>query len=92
MQGNVLRWIALAGGLSGGAVNYALLAIGCKQILLGKKRGALQILGGMLIPIASLALCAWLSPALLPWFGCACAGVLVLTAAAHMLYYIRKKK
>ena len=83
--------IALAGGLLGGALNYTLLAVGCKQILSGKKRGALWIPGSIAIPAAGLALCALLSPALLPWFGCACGGMLVLLAIARMAYYLRKK-
>ena len=81
-----VRWFALAGGLACGALNYALLAIGCKQVLHGAKRGALLIPGGVSIPLAGLALCAAFSPALLPWFGCACAGMLALLALGHMIY------
>ena len=86
-----MRWVALAGGLLGGAINYALLAAGCKKLLSGARRGVLFILGGISIPVAGLLLCAVLSPGLLPWFGCACAGALVLPAIARMLYFIRKK-
>ena len=84
-----MRWISLAGGLFGGALNYALLAAGCKRILAGAKRGALLILGGVLIPVAGLALCAAFSPALLSWFGCACAGALGILSIVN---FIRRKK
>jgi len=87
-----MRWIALAGGLLGGALNYALLAVGCKQILDARKRGVLWILGSVLGSAAGLALCVLFSPALLPWYGCACGGTLSLLAIARMIYYIRKKK
>ena len=83
--------IALAGGLLGGALNYTLLAAGSRRITGGGRRGALLILGGILAPVAGLGLCAAFSPNLLLWFGCACAGALVLLAAARMLYSIRKK-
>ena len=86
-----MRWIALAGGLLGGALNYALLAVGCKKLLGGNRRGALIIPGGVLAPLTGLTLCAALSPDLLLWFGCACAGALVLPAVARMIYSIRKK-
>jgi len=86
-----MRWVALAGGLLGGALNYALLAIGCGQIPNGRKRGALWILGGVLGSSAGLVLCALLSPALLPWFGCACGGMLILLAIVRTTYYLRKK-
>ncbi|MDR2686538.1 MAG: hypothetical protein LBB75_02205 [Oscillospiraceae bacterium] len=86
-----MRWIALAGGLLGAALNYALLAAGCRRILAGTKRGALLILGGVLVPAIGLALSAAFSPAVLPWTGCACAGALILLAAARMLHFIRKK-
>ena len=84
----VLRWIALAGGLAGGAANFWLLAAGCKRLLGKGKRGALFILGGVLVPVGGLTLCAWLSPALLPWFGCACGGMLSLLAIARMLRFV----
>jgi len=87
-----MRWIALAGGLLGGALNYALLAAGCKRILGGKKHGAPWILGGIGVPAAGLALCAALIPALLPWFGCACGGSLILLAAARAAFiFIRRE-
>ena len=81
--------IALAGGLLGGALNYAMLAAGGKRILAGAKRGALLILGGVLIPMAGLALCAASAPTLLPWFGCACAGALGILSIVN---FIRRKK
>ena len=84
-----MRWVALAGGLLSGALNYALLAIGCKQVLSGMKHGALLILGGILVPVTGLALCAAFCPALLPWFGCACAGALGILSIVN---YIRRKK
>ena len=84
-----MGWIALAGGLLGGALNYALLAAGCKKILDGMKRGALLILGGILAPVTGLLLCASISPSLLPWFGCACAGALGILSIAD---FIRRKK
>jgi hypothetical protein len=87
-----VRLLALAAGLAAGALNCALLAAGCKRILAGRKRGVLWILGGIAVSAAGLGLYAALAPAMLPWFGCACAGALVLLAAARMLYYIRKKK
>jgi len=86
-----MRWVALAGGLLGGALNYALLAAGCKQLVNGAKRGVLFILGGVSMPVTGLLVCAYLSPGLLIWFGCACAGALILPAIARMAYYIRKK-
>jgi hypothetical protein len=84
-----VRWIALAGGLLGGALNYALLAIGCKEILSGVKRGVFLIPGGVLVPVTGLALCAAASPALLPWFGCACAGALGILSIVN---FMRRKK
>ena len=81
-----MRWIALAGGLAAGGANYALLAMGAKRLLGGNRRGALWLLGGALVSAAGLVLCAALSPALLPWFGCACAGALVLPALGRMIY------
>ena len=86
-----MRWVALAAGLLGGALNYALLAAGCKKLLDGAKRGVLFVLGGISAPVTGLLLCAMFSPGVLPWFGCACAGALVLPAVARMIYFIRKK-
>jgi len=81
--------MALAGGLLGGALNYALLAIGGKRILSGMKRGALSVLGGTAVPAAGLIVCASLSPAVLPWFGCSCAGTLGMLSVVN---FIRRKK
>jgi hypothetical protein len=69
-------------------LNCALLAAGCKR--LGRRRGGLWLTGGVLVPMAGLARCALLSPALLPWFGCACAGSLALLAILWTTY-LRKK-
>ena len=87
-----MPWIALCTGLAAGGVNYALLARGAKRITGGGRRGALWILGGLLIPVAGLAGCAALAPAMLPWFGCAAGGALTLPALGHMVITILKSK
>jgi hypothetical protein len=83
-----MRWIALLAGLAAGGADYALLARGCERLVCGGGRGGLCILGGACAAAAGLGTCAALSPALLPWFGCACGGVLTLLAVIH---FIRKK-
>ena len=84
-----MRWAAMLAGLACGGANYALLATGCGRLTSGNKCGALWLLGGVLLPVAGLFVCALASPALLAWFGCAAVGTLVLLAlAAHLL---RKK-
>ena len=87
-----MQWIALALGIVCGAANYILMAVGCKRITGGGKQGALFLLGGFLIPAAGLMICALASPALLLWFGCACAGSLPLLALLHMAYLLWKKR
>ena len=87
-----MQWIALALGIVCGGANYALMAIGCKQITGSNKRGALFLLGGFLFPVAGLIICALVSPSLLLWFGCACAGALPLLALLHMAYLLLKKR
>ena len=86
-----MRWAAMACGLACGALNYALLAVGCGRILARNKRGALWVLGGVLCSATGLYLCASISPALLPWFGCACGGALTLLALGHMIKTIASK-
>lgn len=89
----ILRLIALLGGLIAGGANYALLYAGCKRF--GSApfwRSALLLFGGMLLPVIGLALCAVLRPAALVWFGCACAGILVLLAAGHMAWRLRQDR
>ncbi|MDR0530905.1 MAG: hypothetical protein LBG83_02440 [Oscillospiraceae bacterium] len=72
---------ALAAGLLVGGANYLLLAAGSRRFLSGAKgRGGWLMLGGVLLPVAGLALIFWLSPEQLLWFGCAAAGALVLLA------------
>jgi hypothetical protein len=88
-----VRWAfrglaALCAGFAAGALDYVLLSRGCGRLTGGGKRGALWILAGFGAPVAGLGLCAALSPAALPWFGCACGGVLTLLAVIH---FIRKK-
>jgi len=84
----LVRVLALAAGLAAGALNCALLAAGCKR--LGRRRGGLWLLGGVLVSVTGLVLYALLSPALLPWFGCACAGSLILLAVPWAIH-LRKK-
>ena len=86
-----MRWAVLCAGLLSGAANFLLLAGGAKRIAHGGKRGALWLLGGALVPVAGLIACALLSPALLPWFGCACAGTLLLLAVVRIAQSLRKK-
>ena len=87
-----MRWLALGAGLVAGALNYALLARGCKRLTGGGRRGGLWILGGVCVAVAGLGLCAALEPLLLPWFGCAAGGLLTLLALGHMLLTVAKAK
>ena len=88
-----MHWITLGAGLAAGFLNYALLARGCKRLTGGGKHGALWILGGICVPVASLVVCAGLAPAMLPWFGCAAGGILALLAIGHMcITLIRSRK
>ena len=87
-----MPWVAFCLGLACGGANYALLALGCGRLTGGKKRGALWISGGVLLPVAGLVICALASPALLVRFGCACAGMLTLLALIQMIYQLRKSR
>ena len=87
-----MQWIALALGTVCGGANYIIMAIGCKQITCGNKRGVLCLLGGFLIPAAGLMICAAAFPALLLWFGCSSAGSLPILALLHGGYLLLKKR
>jgi|GEM_PF-3701215 len=87
-----MHWIALALGIICGGANYVLMAIGCKRITSGRKQGVLFLLGGFLFPVSGLIICALAAPALLLWFGCACAGALPVLALLHMAYLLWKKR
>jgi len=87
-----MQCIALTLGIICGGANYVLMAIGCKRITGGDKRGVLFLLGGFLFPVTGLIICALASPALLLWFGGACAGALPLLALLHGGYLLLKKR
>ena len=87
-----MRWIALLTGLVSGVANFTLLAAGCARLLGGRRRGALLILGGFFAGAAGLFFWAFISPSLLPWFGCACAGTLLIAAVTRMAFYHLRKK
>ena len=87
-----MNWLALAAGCVAGAANYLLLAAGCKRFTHRERHAAPLILGGMLIPVAGLALLAAFAPRLLAWFGCAAGGTLTLLAFIGMLVTLLRKR
>ncbi|MDR2753982.1 MAG: hypothetical protein LBB50_06715 [Oscillospiraceae bacterium] len=83
-----MRVAAVLLGVAAGGANYALLARGCKKLIgpAMQKRGALWLLAGFLVPAAGMIGCGLRFPALLPWFGCAVGGALVLLAIAQIIF------
>lgn len=84
-----MRWIAMLLGLACGGANFALLAAAAKALAAGRKRALLLLPAGAAPLVAGLVLCALTFPRLLPWFGFAGAGALILPAIA---YFVWKKK
>lgn len=84
-----MLWIALPVGAALGGLNFILLRLGCKKLLGGQLAlGAVLVLAGIALTAAAMLLCAWRSPALLVYFGCACGLTLPLLA---VLFYVLNK-